>query len=123
MPREFSRNKRLGSQVHRVLSELLRFETKDPRLAGVSLTNVELSRDLGVARVYFSLLDPEAAPSDAQTGLESASGFLRRQLGASLDIRRVPELRFVHDDSIGRSAELGRLIDSANARLDPDKPD
>ncbi|MFQ5610070.1 MAG: ribosome-binding factor A, partial [Woeseiaceae bacterium] len=58
MAREFSRHERLGNQIQRTLSELLRFETKDPRLHNVSLTAVDLSRDLSVARVYFSLLDP-----------------------------------------------------------------
>ena len=66
MPREFSRNQRLGHQVQRTLSELLQFETKDPRLEGVSLTAVELSRDLSVARVYFSLLPPDADPMDVR---------------------------------------------------------
>ena len=59
MPREFSRNQRLGNQVLRTLNELLRFETKDPRLDGVSFSSVDLSRDLSVARVYFSILDPK----------------------------------------------------------------
>ncbi len=59
MPREFTRNQRHGDEVLRSLSELLRFETKDPRLEGVSLTAVELTRDLSVARVYYSMLDHE----------------------------------------------------------------
>ena len=72
MPREFSRHQRLGTQVLRTLSELLRFESKDPRLEGVSLTAVDLSRDLGVAKVYFSLLDPKNDPESAQQGLDKA---------------------------------------------------
>lgn len=114
MPREFSRNQRLGVQVQRTLSELLRFETKDPRLASVSLTSVDLSRDLSVARVYFSLLDPDDDPQPAQDGLQRAAGFLRAKLGQSLDIRHVPELRFVHDDSVAQGFEISRLIDSAS---------
>ena len=65
MPREFSRNQRLGAQMLRILSELLRFETKDPALSEVSLTAVELSRDLSVAKVYFSLLNPDDDPQPA----------------------------------------------------------
>ena len=113
MPREFSRSQRLGAQILRTLSELLRFETKDPSLAAVSLTAVDLSRDLGVAKVYYSLLNPDDDPQPVQEGLQRASGFLRGRLGKSLDIRHVPELRFVHDDSIARGAEMARLIDSA----------
>lgn len=113
MPREFSRNQRLGNQVMRTLSELLRFETKDPRLQNVSLTSVDLSRDLGVARVYFSLMDPNDDPAPVAEGLQAASGFLRRKLGASLTTRHVPELRFLHDDSAAEAVRIGHLIDTA----------
>jgi ribosome-binding factor A len=114
MPREFSRSQRLGAQVLRTLSELLRFETKDPSLSTVSLTAVDLSRDLGVAKVYYSLLDPDDDPQPVQEGLQRASGFLRGRLGKSLEIRHVPELRFVHDDSIAHGVAMSRLIDSAD---------
>ncbi|GMR17047.1 MAG: 30S ribosome-binding factor RbfA [Gammaproteobacteria bacterium] len=114
MPREFSRSQRLGSQIQRTLSELLRLEVKDPRLGEVSLTTVELSRDLSVAKVYFSLLQPNGDSHEALDGLLRASGFLRAKLGAALKVRHVPELRFVHDDSVAHGAEISRLI--ANAR-------
>ena len=113
MPREFSRHQRLGAQLLRSLSELLRFEVKDPRLANTSLTDVDLSRDLSVARVYFSLLDPDADPQPALEALQSAAGFLRRKLGGTLKIRHVPELRFAHDDSIAHGAAISKLIQDA----------
>ena len=113
MPREFSRNQRLATEVLRTLSELIRFESKDPRLKHVSLTAVDLPRDLGVARVYFSLLDPNEPAAPAQDGLHHASGFLRSRLGKSLQIRHVPELHFVHDDSAERGARIDQLIDDA----------
>ena len=97
----------------RILSELLRFETKDPGLAEVSLTAVDLSRDLSVARVYFSMLKPDDDPQRALDGLKRAAGFLRSKLGRELMVRHVPELRFVHDDSIAHGAEISRLIDDA----------
>jgi len=113
MPREFSRNQRLGNQVLRSLSELLRFETKDPRLKKVSLTSVDLSRDLSVARVYFSLMDPNDDPAPVTEGLQAAAGFLRGKLGGAIKVRHVPELRFVHDDSAAEAVRIGRLIDTA----------
>lgn len=113
MPREFSRNQRLGNQVLRTLNELLQFETKDPRLKLVSLTAVELSRDLSVARVHFSLLDPNGNPEDVQDGLVRASGFLRSRLGREIKIRHVPELRFHHDDSAAEAQRISSLIDGA----------
>jgi ribosome-binding factor A len=115
MPREFSRHQRLGHQVQRTLAELLQFEVKDPRVQNVSLTSVDLSKDLGVARVYFSLLDPDADPAAALEGLERAAGFLRGKLGKAIKARHVPELRFVHDDSAAEAVRLARLIDSAVA--------
>jgi ribosome-binding factor A len=113
MPREYSRNQRLATEVLRTLSALLRFETKDPRLKNVSLTGVDLSRDLSVARVFFSMLDPADSLEPVEEGLQRAGGFLRSKLGQSLKIRHVPELRFVHDDSAAESARISKLIDSA----------
>ncbi|MGB5245316.1 MAG: 30S ribosome-binding factor RbfA [Woeseia sp.] len=113
MAREFSRNQRLGAQVQRSLSELLRFEVKDPRLAQASITDVELSKDLSVARVFFSLLNPDDDAQPALAALQKASGFLRGKLGASLKIRHMPELRFVHDDSIAHGAAMSKLIQDA----------
>lgn len=111
MPREFSRNQRLGNQLLRTLSELLRFETKDPRIGNVSLTALDLSRDLSIARVYFSLLDPDQDPQPTLDALGNASGFLRSKLGKAIKVRHVPELRFVHDDSAEQAVKIGRLID------------
>lgn len=111
MPREFSRNQRLGNQVLRTLAELLQFDVKDPRVQGIALTSVDLSRDLSVARVYWSMLDPEADVAAALEGLERASGFLRSRLGKTLKVRHVPELRFSHDDSAAEAARLSVLID------------
>jgi ribosome-binding factor A len=114
MPREFSRSQRLGAQILRSLSELLRLETKDPALSMISLTAVDLTRDLSVAKIHFSLLKPDDDPQPALDGLRRASGFLRGRLAGMLKVRHVPELRFLHDDSAARSDEISRLIDRAN---------
>jgi ribosome-binding factor A len=114
MPREFSRHQRLAAELMRSLSEVLRFEIKDPGVAGISLTNVDLSRDLSVARVYFSMLQPDDDPQPALEGLQRAAGFLRSKLGHAMTIRHVPELRFKHDDSIAHADKISRLIDAAN---------
>ena len=118
MPREFSRNKRLGNEVLRTLNELVRFETKDPSLKMVSLSSLELSRDLSVAKVYFSMLDPDGDPAPVQEGLERASGFLRSRLGREIKIRHVPQLRFLHDESAAEAQRISSLIERA---LDSDK--
>jgi ribosome-binding factor A len=113
VPREYARHERLGNQVLRSLSELIRFESKDPRLEGVSLTGVDLSRDLSVARVYFSLLEPDQDPAPVEEALRHAAGFLRRRLGKELTVRHVPELRFRHDDSAADAMRISELIDRA----------
>ena len=113
MPREFSRNQRLGTQVLRTLNELLHFETKDPRLKLVSLSSIELARDLSVARVHFSLLDPNGDPEPVKEGLQRASGFLRGRLGREVKMHHVPELRFLHDNSAAEAQRISDLIDGA----------
>lgn len=113
MAREFSRNQRMGNQLLRTLNELLRFETKDPRLEGVTFSAIDLTRDLSVAKVYFSTLDPNADPQPVQQGLDKASGFLRSQIGRSIKVRHMPELRFLHDDRAAIGDEISSLIDGA----------
>ncbi|MEM9323707.1 MAG: 30S ribosome-binding factor RbfA, partial [Pseudomonadota bacterium] len=84
--------------------------SKDPRLEGVSVSSVELSGDLSVAKVYFSTLAPDADPAPVLEGLKAAGGFLRSRLGREIRSRRVPELRFAHDDSVARGFHLSGLI-------------
>ncbi|HEX5419179.1 MAG TPA: 30S ribosome-binding factor RbfA [Gammaproteobacteria bacterium] len=116
MPREFSRRLRVAAELQRLLNGLLHAEIKDPRLAGVTVTEVELSGDLSSARVYFATLDPDEDPGEAREGFDRAGGFMRSRIGRSLRLRRVPELHFVHDVSARRGAELSRLIDAARHR-------
>ncbi len=112
MPREYPRKLRIATELQRVLNELLRFEVKDPSLAGVSVSAVEVSGDLGHARVFFSNIDPQAAAEPVEAAFASALGFIRRRVGAAMKLRRVPTLDFKIDDSIQRGMELTQLIDS-----------
>ena len=84
MPREFSRHLRVGSELQRVLNDLLHSEVKDPRLHNVRISSIELSADLGVARAYFSTLNPDADIEPVEKALEKALGFLRRRIGREL---------------------------------------
>ncbi len=115
MPRENSRRLRVAAEMERLLNELLLSDVKDPRLAGVRVTAVEVSGDLGVATVFFNLLGLDDGPDEARTGFEQARGFFRSRIAQSLQMRRMPELRFRYDSSARRAAEIGRLIDDANA--------
>lgn len=113
MPREFSRTLRVGEQIRRELAELIR-KVKDPRVGNVTFGEVEVSKDLAHAKVYFTVLGggAEQARESAQ-GLNHAAGFLRRELGRVMRLRIVPELRFVYDDTQEKGARLSALIDQA----------
>jgi ribosome-binding factor A len=101
------RQRRVSELIHRELSQLLMRDVRDPRISGVTITGVQITADLLLARIYYSVLGDAEAKKEARTGLESASGFLRTQLGARIRLRFVPELVFELDES----AEYGRRID------------
>ena len=106
-----------------MLSELIRRDVKDPRVSALTVTAVEVSRDLGHARVFYSLLNPDEDPSGAQEALDGAAGFLRSRLGRVLHTRQVPALHFEHDVSMARAARLSDLIDEAVASDRSDSDD
>lgn len=120
MPREFPRSRRVEEQIQRVLGDAIRAEARDPRLRGVILTDVRVSRDLSVARVYYSVLQQADGAPDPQPGLDAATGFLRSVLARELRVRQVPQLRFLPDEALRRGVALDRLIEEAVGRNRPD---
>ncbi len=120
MPREFSRNVRVAAELQRLLNELLQSEVKDPRLEGVRVNEVEVSRDLGVAKVYYGMIEPERAVGPVEQGLDKARGYLRSRAARALNLRKMPELRFIHDTSAARGLELSRLIEQSSSGSTPD---
>lgn len=113
--RDYQRSDRVGDQMQRELADLVRLEVKDPRVGMVTLTEVEVSRDLAHAKVYFTQLGGEAKGLEAEAGLNHAAGYLRHMLGTRLRLRSVPALRFIYDDTPERGARISALIDSAIA--------
>jgi ribosome-binding factor A len=111
--REFSRSRRVGEQIQRELAELVQRELKDPRLGMVTISSVDVTKDLSVAKVYFTVLNPDHDTAQTQEGLTSAGGFLRRELAHRMKLRVVPELRFYYDSSIENGSRLSALIDQA----------
>lgn len=109
--KSYPRAKRVGQQIQRALSELIRRELRDPRLGMITLTDVRMSPDLGYAKVYYSVLG--ADPHLAQEILTQAADMLRGPLGRALGIRHSPELRFVPDELIESGARLSALINEA----------
>jgi ribosome-binding factor A len=109
----YARTDRVAEQIQRELADLLRLEVKDPRVRMVTLTGVEVTRDYGHAKVFYTTL--EGASDKTQQGLEHASGFLRSQLAHIMKLRITPQLHFVYDESVERGTHLSRLIDQAVA--------
>lgn len=107
-----TRLRRVEDQIQRELSDLVRNEVKDPRVGMVTFTGVEVSPDLGYAKVYFTTLAAQGH-AEALEGLRRAAGFLRSQLGSRLRVHNTPELKFQYDSSIEEGARLSKLIDEA----------
>ena len=115
MAREFSRASRIADQIQRDLSEVIRLELKDPRVGLVTITSVDLTRDLSHAKVYVTALGEADAAERAIGALQHAAGFLRSQLARTLKVRVLPQLQFVYDASVERGIRLSQLIDQAVA--------
>ena len=116
--KSFSRKDRVAEQIRRELAELLRSELKDPRVGMISITDVEVTADYAHAKVFFSTLAGSEHVAEVMTGLQKASGFLRRELGKRISIHMTPQLHFVFDQSLERGADLSQLIQKAVAISD-----
>jgi ribosome-binding factor A len=115
--REFKRTDRVADQLQKELAVLIQREVKDPRLGMVTVSGVTVSRDLGYADVYVTLLGeqaPERVKENLQV-LKRAAGFLRSQIARRVKLRHVPELRFHFDESVVRGQMLSSLIEDAVA--------
>jgi ribosome-binding factor A len=110
MPREFSRRLRVNTQLQQVLSELIREELRDPRIAGVTLTEVDVSPDLRQAQVKVSSLADEQGLVLAVQGLNHAAGKLRHGLGKRMELRCLPTLRFVADTRLREADRITQMI-------------
>ncbi|NOR20046.1 MAG: 30S ribosome-binding factor RbfA [Xanthomonadales bacterium] len=112
MARDFNRSERVAGQLRRDLAKLIQQEIKDPEVGFVSLSDVEVTRDLSHAKVFITVFDPEKAKSSLKA-LKRASAFLRKRLAHELRLRHVPELHFIHDDSVEQGSHIDQLIAKA----------
>ncbi len=102
------RSEKLAETIHETVSSLLSRGLNDPRIGFITITAVEVVDDLSVARIYFTVIGDEKAKKDSTTGLNSAKGYIRRELGRVLTIRHIPELIFNYDHSL----DYGNRIDT-----------
>jgi ribosome-binding factor A len=106
-----NRPERVAQRIKRETADILETTLRDPRLGGmVTVTDVEVTHDMAMARIYVSILEEGEAREKAMQALASAAGFVRRQLAPRLGLREVPELRFVLDTSIERGARVEDLL-------------
>jgi ribosome-binding factor A len=115
MPREFPRALRLNAQIQRELVELIREELSDPRIGSITVTSVDVSRDLRDARVSVSLLGDDAQLKEAVVALKGAAGLLRKALAARMSLRTVPALIFKADWDLRQADHVQGLIRNAVA--------
>lgn len=110
------RQERTAEQIQQLLSELFLREVSDPRLAGVTITEVEIDRELQYANVFVNALGDEGRREEVMAGLQSAAGFLRRALAQSLDLRTAPVLRFEWDPRLRYVEEIDELLNELDLK-------
>ena len=101
---------RVGDQILKYIAGLLVNKIRDPRIKSVTLTGISLSNDLKNARIFFSVMGNESDVIQALKGLESAKGFIKRQLGSDLGLRYVPDIIFDHDPTLATGNRLEQLF-------------
>jgi ribosome-binding factor A len=117
MANENSRTHRVADQMQRELALLIQREIRDPRLGMITITAVDVSRDLAHAKVYITLMNKDSDEDIAENLaiLKNVAGFLRMQLGKVMKLRSVPQLHFHYDESVRRGVHLSSLIERAVA--------
>jgi ribosome-binding factor A len=122
MPKEYSRIDRVADFLKQELAQQIKFQVNDPRLGMININDVEVSRDLAHARVFFTVVGSSPdLPTNAAEGkkaaevLNHAAGFLRKQLSAGNTMRTTPQLHFFYDKSVIAGGQLSALIDKAVA--------
>ncbi|MDX1514588.1 MAG: 30S ribosome-binding factor RbfA [Gammaproteobacteria bacterium] len=113
--KEYGRSERVAEQIRKDLAWILDREMDDPRIGFVTISRVDLSKDLKNAKVFISARDREAGVQSARL-LNHAAGFLRARLAARIKLRYVPSLRFANDEALERASRIDALLEDAKAR-------
>jgi len=115
MPKGPARSLRVADQIQRELAEIIRTELKDPRVAMITLTGVEVTNDYSHAKIFYTLMGDAEQRAETDVGLKKAAGFLRTQIAHRIKLHSIPQLHFIYDASVERGFELSRLIEEAVA--------
>ncbi|MBN2097397.1 MAG: 30S ribosome-binding factor RbfA [Candidatus Omnitrophica bacterium] len=115
-----ARIERVSQEIKKEIGAMLHGEIKDPRIGFITITKVELSRDLHLAKVYFSFLGTDKQLRDTQVGLQRSRGFIRKLLGERIKIRYTPEIIFKFDKNLEYSVHIQEVIDKIKLKEEKD---
>lgn len=115
----FLRSDRVSGQIQKILSEILLKKIKDPRLENASITDVKMSRDLRIARIYFVASGNKKSMEEAAEGFKSALGYVKRTLARQLGLRYMPDLKFFYDDSFDYGSQIDKVLKAVKADNGP----
>jgi ribosome-binding factor A len=111
----FARSDRVCGHIQKALSDILLKRIKDPRLEFATITNVKMSRDLRVARIYFTTTGNKKSAEEALEGFKSAIGYVKRTLAGQLGLRYMPELKFFYDESFDYGSHIDKILKDVKA--------
>ena len=117
------RPERVGEQIHKEVTRLLMYNIKDPRVAPVTLTGVQMSRDIRSAKIYYTVHGSPAEKKEAEKGLKSAAPYIRRELGKIMKLRFVPNVYFRFDESIDYGQKIDALLHQVRDDLNDSSAD
>lgn len=117
-----SRQERVEELIREEVSDILRTRVFDPRIGFVSVTRVKMSSDLKNASIFVSIFGAENKKEEAMAGLNSATGFIQRELGHMLQLKTTPKIRFVRDDSLERGSRVLDILSKLRKQNEKDSP-
>lgn len=112
------RSDKVAETIHEIICSILSKGLNDPRIGFVTITAVELCDDLSLAKIFFTVIGDDKAKKDSEAGLNSAKGFLRREVGKNLTIRHTPELHFKYDSSLDYASRIDSLLKEIGSEHD-----
>lgn len=106
----FKRADRVAELIMAEMSDIIFKQVKDPRVQAITITSVKVTDDLRNAKIYFVEMGKDDCSPELKAGLSNAAGFVRRELGKRLQLRFIPEIMFVHDQSFGYGSRIDKLL-------------
>ena len=118
--KSFSRSEKVSGLIRKTLSEFLQKQVGDPRLEHATITGVNMSSDLKIAKIYFTTYGDKTGADEIAAGFKSARGYLKRNLAGKLGLRYMPEFQFFYDDSLDRGRRIDTLLKSVQQTHETD---